>query len=114
MSMVCKVFRTCGGAGGLSVASRGRSRRSWSLVSKIENRSPSLVSQVVVAAGDAFDEPVAAQSGQVVAGLIHAVGGAAEQPGHQGAQALVGDAGDGEHRGAQGAGQGLDPRVAEP
>jgi hypothetical protein len=34
---------------------------------------------------------------------------AAEQSGHQGAQALVGDAGDGEHAGAQGAGQGLCP-----
>ncbi|HEY1439504.1 MAG TPA: hypothetical protein VGF65_01385 [Mycobacterium sp.] len=34
---------------------------------------------------------------------------AAEQSGDQGAQALVGDAGDGEHAGAQGAGQGLCP-----
>ena len=47
-------------------------------------------------AGDAGDEPVDAQPGQVVAGLVHGVVGAAEQSGHQGAQALVGDAGDGE------------------
>ncbi len=37
-----------------------------------------------------------------------------EQPGHQGAQALVGDAGCREQGGAQGAGQGLDPRIAKP
>jgi hypothetical protein len=42
----------------------------------------------------AGDEPVAAQPGQVVRGLGHRVGGA-EQPGHQGAQAPAGDAGDG-------------------
>src|SRR6266851_9273471 len=36
-----------------------------------------------------------------------------EQSGHQGAQAPVGDAGDGAQGDAQGAGQGLDPRVAE-
>ena len=58
--------------------------------------------------------PLTREPGQVVAGLVHGVGRTAEQSGHQGAQALVGDAGDGEHAGAQGAGQGLDPRVAEP
>ena len=57
-------------------------------------------------------ECVAAEPGQVVAGLGHAVGDA-EQSGHQGAQAPVGDAGDGAQGDAQGAGQGLDPRVAE-
>src|SRR6266851_6269631 len=36
-----------------------------------------------------------------------------EQSGHQGAQAPVGDAGDGAQGDAQGAGQGLDPRVAK-
>jgi hypothetical protein len=68
---------------------------------------------VKVAALDAGDEAVAAKPGEVVASLIHAVA-AAEQSGHQGAQALVGDAGDGEQGGGQGAGQGLDPRIAEP
>ena len=58
------------------------------------------------------DQPVAAQPGQVVGGLGHGVGGA-EQSGHQGAQAPVGDAGDGAQGDAQGAGQGLDPRVAK-
>ena len=66
----------------------------------------------MLACGRRVIEPVAAQPGQVVAGLGHAVGGA-EQSGHQGAQAPVGDAGDGAQGDAQGAGQGLDPRVAE-
>ena len=60
----------------------------------------------------AGDQPVAGQPGQVVGGLGHGVGGA-EQSGHQGAQAPVSDAGDGAHGDAQGAGQGLDPRVAK-
>ena len=54
------------------------------------------------------------EPGGVRAVVGDGVGGPAEQCGHQGAQALVGDAGDGEHAGTQGAGQGLDPRVAEP
>ena len=69
---------------------------------------------VAVVARDAGDESVDPEPAEVVAGLVHGVGRAAEQPGHQGAQALVGDAGDGGQGGAQGAGQGLDPRVAEP
>jgi len=36
-----------------------------------------------------------------------------QQSGHQGAQALVGDAGRGEQGGAEGAGQDHDPRIAE-
>jgi len=36
-----------------------------------------------------------------------------QQSGHQGAQALVGDAGGGKQGLAQGAGQGLNPRIAE-
>jgi hypothetical protein len=56
---------------------------------------------------------IAAQAGEVVAGVAHAATGA-EQSGHQGTQALVGDAGDGEQGKAEGAGQGLDPWVAEP
>ncbi len=82
----------------------------------VEDREPQPVAgePVAVLARDAGDEPVAGEPGQVVAGLVHGVGGTAEQSGHQGAQALVGDAGNGEHGGAQGAGQGLDPRVAEP
>src|SRR6266571_2897769 len=61
----------------------------------------------------ADDEPVTAEPGQVVAGPGHWVG-LAEQSGHPGAQALVRDAGDGEAQHGQRAGQGLDPRVAEP
>jgi hypothetical protein len=81
----------------------------------VEDREPDAVGGqgVAVAVGDAGDQAVAAQPGKVVAGLVQAVGGA-EQSGHQGAQALVGDVGDGEQRVGQGAGQGLDPRVAEP
>lgn len=72
------------------------------------------VEAVGVSARDAGDEPVCPEAGQVVAGLVHGVVHTAEQSGHQGSQALVADAGDGEGGGAQGAGQGLDPRVAEP
>src|SRR5258708_15115066 len=68
---------------------------------------------VQVAVRDAGDEPVAGQAGQVVGGLVVAVGGA-EQAGHQGAQALVRDAGDGVQRAGEGAGQGHDSRVTEP
>src|SRR5207344_1809681 len=50
---------------------------------------------------------------EVVTGPAHRVA-LTEQSGHQGAQALVGDAGDGEQADTEGAGQGLDPRVAEP
>src|SRR6266568_4759474 len=64
-------------------------------------------------AGDPGDELVAGEAGQVVAGLAGAVG-LAGQSGHPGAQALVRDAGDGEAQHGQRAGQGLDPRVAEP
>ncbi len=67
---------------------------------------------VSVGVGAAGDEPVAGQPGQVVGDLGHTVRGA-EQPGHQGAQAPVGDAGDGAQGDAQGDGQGLDPRVAK-
>ena len=69
---------------------------------------------VEILARDSGHEVVTGEPGQIVAGLVHGVGGTAEQSGHQGAQALVGDAGDGEHAGAQRAGQGLDARVAEP
>src|SRR6266545_7706969 len=63
----------------------------------VEDREPDAVGSqgVAVVAGDAGDQAVAPQPGEVVAGLVHAVGGA-EQSGHQGTQALVGDAGDGE------------------
>ena len=37
-----------------------------------------------------------------------------QQAGHQGTQAPVGDAGDREQHGGDRAGQGLDPKVAEP
>ena len=39
---------------------------------------------VAVAARDSSDQPVDAQPGQVVAGLVQGVGGAVEQAGHQG------------------------------
>jgi hypothetical protein len=52
----------------------------------------------------AGDQAVAGRPGQVLGGLGHRVGGA-EQTGHQGAQAPVGDAGDGAHGVAEGAGE---------
>jgi len=81
----------------------------------VENREPDAVAGegVEVAVRDAGDQPVAGQAGELVAGLVGGVGGA-EQAGHQGAQALVGDAGDGAQRVGEGAGQGHDSRVAEP
>ena len=80
----------------------------------VEDREAEAVGGEVVGVGvwAAGDEPVVAESGEVVAGLGHGVGGA-EQSGHQGAEAPVGDAGDGAQGDGQGAGQGLDPRVAE-
>src|SRR6266487_1059398 len=131
------MFLRWGGSGQGAVRSRAWARRwltAWSLVHRsargsggeqrsedpvvdlgVEDREPDAGGSqgVAVVVGDAGDQAVAAQPGKVVAGLVHAVGGA-EQSGHQGAQALVGDAGDGEQRVGQGAGQGLDPRVAEP
>jgi hypothetical protein len=59
------------------------------------------------------DEPGQAQPPEVV-GHLAGVVVAAEQPGDHGAQALVGEAGRGEQRLAQGAGQGHDSRIAEP
>jgi hypothetical protein len=57
--------------------------------------------------------PTLAKPGQVIAHLGAAVG-SGQQLGNTGAQAPVGEAGDGQQGGAQGAGQGHDPRVAEP
>jgi hypothetical protein len=68
---------------------------------------------VAVAAGQPLDEPGQAQSPEVVGHLAGALV-AAEQPGDHGTEALVGEAGRGEQRLAQGAGQGHDPRIAEP
>jgi hypothetical protein len=59
------------------------------------------------------DEPGQAQPPEVLGHLAGAVV-TAEQPGDHGAEALVGEAGRGEQRLAQGAGQGHDPRIAEP
>lgn len=56
--------------------------------------------------------PVQPQLAQVIAGLGAAVGDA-EQAGDEGAQAPVGDAGDGMQRQAQGAGQGHGAWVPE-
>jgi hypothetical protein len=68
----------------------------------VEDRKPQPVAgePVAVFARDSCDESVEAEAGQVVAGLVGGVVQTAEQSGHQGAQALVGDAGDGEHAGA--------------
>ena len=68
----------------------------------VEDRKPQPIGgqAVEVAAGDAGDEPIASEPSQVVTGLVGGVVDAAEQSGHQGTQALVGDAGDGEHAGA--------------
>jgi hypothetical protein len=76
----------------------------------VEDReAQSVAGQVVgVGVGAADDEPVVAEPGQVVAGLCHRVGGA-EQSGHQGTQAPVGNAGDGAQSHREGAGQGLRP-----
>src|ERR1700757_3697412 len=101
MSLVCKAFRNGGGAGGLSAAGSGPGGgRGVELGG--EGREPLSVGGelVEILARDAGDEVVTGEPGQVVAGLVPGVGGAAEQSGHQGAQALVGDAGDGEHAGA--------------
>jgi len=69
----------------------------------VEDRKPQPVAggPVQVAARDSGDQPVDTQPGQVVAGLVGGVGRIAEQAGHQGTQALVGDAGDGEHAGGK-------------
>jgi site-specific recombinase XerD len=62
---------------------------------------------------DPADQAVEAQAAQVVGHLAGTVGGA-EQPGGQGAQALVSQAAGAGQREGQGAGQGHDPGVAEP
>jgi len=59
------------------------------------------------------DQSFHAQSPQVVTHLAHRVRHA-EQGAHLGAKVPVGEPGDGVLAGAQGAGQGHDPRVAEP
>src|SRR5512135_962424 len=66
------------------------------------NALPVLGELVGVAAGQPLDEPVDAEPGEVVAHLVGGVGGA-EQSGDVGAQAPVGEAGDG-----------VDPVVSAP
>src|SRR3954453_2662684 len=80
----------------------------------VEDRESEAGGGEVVGVGvrTAADDVVAAQPGQVVTGLDGGVAGV-EQSGHQGAEAPVGDAGDGAQAVAECAGQGLDPRVAE-
>ena len=63
---------------------------------------------VDIGAGDPFDQAVAAEPGQVIGGLVHALRDAA-QSGHPGTKALIGDAGDGEVPDRQATGQGLHP-----
>ena len=81
----------------------------------VEDREPQAVGSqgIQVAVRDPGEQAVAGQARQVAGGLIDGAGGA-EQSGHQGAQALVRDAGDGAQRVGEGAGQGHDSRVAEP
>src|SRR5271169_2099117 len=81
----------------------------------VEDRGADAVGgqDVVVGAGDPADQPGQAEPAQVVGHLAGGVGGV-QQSGHQGAQALVGDAGGCEQCLAQGAGQAHDPRIAEP
>src|SRR4051812_12759399 len=81
----------------------------------VEDGDPDAVVGEPVAVGSwlSADEPGQPQPSQVVGHLVGAVV-AAEQPGDQDTQAFVGEAGRGEQRLAQGAGQGHDPRIAEP
>src|SRR5687768_5901313 len=102
--MVRRAARSGGGAWGAAVASSGR--RDAVVDLGVEDRERLAVGGelVEVAAGNADDQAVAAQPGEVVAGPVHAVAGA-ERSGHQGSEALVGEAGHGEQAGAEGAGQ---------
>jgi hypothetical protein len=75
--------------------------------------SLSLGSQVIgVAARSALDEPVEAESCEVIAHLVDGVGDA-EQMVHLGAQAPVGES-EGVQTDTQCAEQGHDPRISEP
>jgi hypothetical protein len=67
---------------------------------------------VGVGAWQALDEALAAKPGQVVAHLVWRVGGA-EQGGHLGAKAPMGEPDHADKHRAQGAGQGHDPGIAE-
>ena len=80
----------------------------------VEHRDPEPIwgRRVRVGVFDPFDQSVPAESGEVVAHLVHGVGGA-EQMVHLGAEAPVGES-DGVQGDADGAEQGHDPRVAEP
>jgi hypothetical protein len=69
---------------------------------------------VVVGVREPADQAVEPQPTQVVGHLAGGVLRAAEEPGHQDAQVLIGEAGCGEQGLAEGAGQGHDPRIAEP
>src|SRR5215472_2492420 len=67
---------------------------------------------VGIGAAGALDQSVAAEPGEVVGGLAHGVGDAA-QSGHPGTKALVRDAGDDEVPYGEATGQGLHPGVRE-
>jgi predicted ATPase/class 3 adenylate cyclase len=81
----------------------------------VEDGDPDAIGgeHVPVGVREPADEPAEAEPPQVVGHLAGGVG-AAEQPGDQDAQVLVGEAGCGEQCLAEGAGQGHDPRIAEP
>src|SRR6266542_4320497 len=111
--MVRSAWRSSNGAGGVSAAMSGEQPV---VHLGVEDRESLPVGgdPVEVAAGQSLDEAFEAEAGQVVAGLVDGVGGAAQQRGHLGAEAPIGDAGGGGHGSSKGAGQGLDPRIAEP
>ena len=64
--------------------------------------------------GTRVDEAVEAQPGQVVAGLVDGVGGAPSRPVIRARRLLLVKPVTAQQADAQGAGQGQDPRVAEP
>ena len=111
--MVRRAARSSGGAWGLVGGQQWAEEPVVELGVEDGDLDPVGGQHVVVGVLDAADQAGDAQPAQVVGHLAGGVG-RVQQSGHQGAQALVGDAGGREQGGAQGAGQGHDPRIAEP
>ena len=111
--MAASAARRLGGAWGWLAAVSGTRSRFGDL--GIEDGDPDAVAGQGVAVGvrEPADEPGQPEPAQVVGHLPGGVG-AAEQPGDQDAEVLVGEAGCGEQGVAEGAGQGHDPRITEP
>ena len=80
----------------------------------VEDRHALSVGGQIVGVGSraSDDQPVEAEPGQVVAGLVDGVVDA-EQMAHLGAEAPVGES-EGVQSDTQGAEQGHDPRISEP